>query len=253
MEFLLTYSWAILILVIVIAGLIVLVTIPSSVEQSSCTFPTGTVYCRDIVLGSNSVSSTIIVLIDNSEPYPIIAPNIFANSSQFSSVSAGCYPYLILEGGVAVCNTTVNFPATTGQATSGHLYFTFVPCRSANVSSCLSTPSLTYSGSFTARASKQFPANFLTPNVVLVAKNSTQTSVVGSDKLTATVTLFNSPLSGATVNFTANSLIVTLAPAYSSTGGNGNATSYVTSKAAGTVPISATFAGVSASTVITFK
>ncbi|HVA82864.1 MAG TPA: hypothetical protein VNF06_01745, partial [Candidatus Aquilonibacter sp.] len=72
------------------------------------------------------------------------------------------------------------------------------------------------------------------------------------DKLTANVRLLGTPLSGATVNFTSNSISASISPLVITSDGSGNAVSYISSSVTGNVFVTAYFANVTANALITF-
>ncbi|MEM3460240.1 MAG: hypothetical protein QXO24_03380, partial [Candidatus Micrarchaeaceae archaeon] len=72
-EYLLTYSWALIIVALIMAIFFFLVYAPSIVVPSMCSFVSGA-YCQDMVFGSNSVSSSVGLFLTNTQPYPILNP-----------------------------------------------------------------------------------------------------------------------------------------------------------------------------------
>jgi len=90
-------------------------------------------------------------------------------------------------------------------------------------------------------------------NVILTAQNSTQIALSSvKDKLTANVKLLGTPISGATVNFTTNSLNAVLTASVATTDGSGNAVSYISDPVAENVLVSAYFSNSTSNTIVQF-
>ncbi|MDE1846225.1 MAG: hypothetical protein KGH53_03025 [Candidatus Micrarchaeota archaeon] len=249
-EYLVTYGWALLIVFIVIASLYLFVFAPSTLTASTCTFNSG-VYCQDLVLGSSSSLSKMAILITNSNPYPISNPRIALNLTGIPAVAGSCVPNFVLQGGAIICNATITPAISQGALSSGKFVFSYTPCPGGNVVQCSGNARQSYAGLYNTHASPLLSPTTVT--VALSAQNSSQASLLTSlDKLTAAVKLLGAPLSGATVNFTSNSISAQISPLVTTTDGNGNAASYISSAAAGTVLVTASFANISANTLITF-
>ncbi|MGC9099216.1 MAG: hypothetical protein ACP5HW_01555, partial [Candidatus Micrarchaeia archaeon] len=63
-EYLITYSWAILAVAIILSILYFFIYAPSAVAPNSCSFAYGA-YCQDMVLGSNVTSSKVALFLTN--------------------------------------------------------------------------------------------------------------------------------------------------------------------------------------------
>ncbi len=250
-EYFLTYGWAIIVIAIIMAILFVFILAPTTFVPSSCTFSYGS-YCDDVVMSYNSVSSSVWMLFTNSQSYPLLAPTIQLNASGIPATAGTCRPNLALAGGAILCSVVL--PANSvaiGQSVSGSMYLTVTPCQSGNAVVCANSIRQTYSGHFTVQTATS-PSNTLT---ITLAEQSPywQAGSGTGDRLTANVRLFGTPLTGATVNFTANSLAVSISPTQIGTDGNGNAYTSVASSTLGTVTVNAVFANVSATNTIIFQ
>jgi hypothetical protein len=249
-EYLLTYSLAIFMLAIILAILYLFVFAPQTIVQNACIFSIGA-YCQDLIFGSNAISSTVGVFLTNSQPYPIMAPSLQINISGVPVTSGICRPYLVLQGGAIICNITLSQKAISlGALVSGKLYLSAIPCPSGNTTNCQNAQKQTYIGNFNTHVSPLLQPIGIT--ISLIVQNSSQLANGNRDELIATVKLLGTPIAGATVNFTANKTFVTITPTQTTTSSDGNAYSYASSLKIGSVKINATFANVSANTIINF-
>ncbi|MDE1846062.1 MAG: hypothetical protein KGH53_02170 [Candidatus Micrarchaeota archaeon] len=249
-EYLLTYGWAFLIAVIVVASLYLFVFAPSTLSPSTCAFTSG-VFCQDLILGSSSMLSKMAMLLTNSNPYPIINPRITLNLSGMSSISGTCIPNFVLPGGAIICNATITPTISQGALASGKFIFSYTPCPGGSVSQCQNNARQSYLGSFNTHASPLLSPTTIT--ITLTPQNTSQVALSASlDKLTANVRLLGTPLSGATVNFTSNSVNAPLNPLITTTDGSGNAVSYISSSVSGNVLVTASFANQIANAIISF-
>ncbi|MDE1833212.1 MAG: hypothetical protein KGH58_02215 [Candidatus Micrarchaeota archaeon] len=254
MEYLTTYGWAILIMAVVTAILYLYSTTPSTVVPTSCVFISG-VYCNAMVIGTNTIThaTTVALFLTNSQPYPLASPSIYAQLNGANTTQASCSPNYVIQAGSMVC--VLNLPTKTslGQFLAGKLYLEATYCGiNTNYSRsnlCSGAPKETYSGSFTSHVEPLINTN---TTITLTAQNSTQLANNAKDPLIATVKLLGYPLSGATVNFTANVPGYSISPNYTTTNSTGKALSYIWGTTAGNVLVTATYAGVSANTTIHF-
>ena len=169
---------------------------------SSCLFASGAT-CNSLILSSNASSGKMSVIIKNSRPYTILAPQmqISINNTVFNSTA--CSPYVVSEGGSIICNVTISQNAIlSGSLLSGTIYLSDKPCQDGNVLDCQNTTTETDTGNFTTEVAS-------TPsltNVVLSlnAENITQSTGLGKDPITANVKFLGVPLAMDVVNFTVN-------------------------------------------------
>ncbi|MDE1846046.1 MAG: hypothetical protein KGH53_02090 [Candidatus Micrarchaeota archaeon] len=249
-EYILTYGWAFLIAAIVTASLYLFVFAPSTITQSSCSFYSGP-YCQDIVLGSSNTLSKIALLLTNTNPFPILNPLLNVNLTGYNPIIASCRPNFVYPGGAIICNATITPALSQGALASGKFILSYTPCPGGNVLSCSNNQRQNFAGTFSTHSSQLLSPTTIT--VSLSAQNSSQVALSTSfDKLTANVRLLGTPVSGATVNFTSNSISAPVNPLVTTTDGNGNAFSYISSSATGNVFVTASFANIVANVVVAF-
>ncbi|MEM3744472.1 MAG: hypothetical protein QW759_01385 [Candidatus Micrarchaeaceae archaeon] len=250
-DYLLTYSWALIIVALIMGIPFFLIYVPSIIVPSTCSFVSGA-YCQDMVFGSNSVSSSVAIFLTNTQPYPVVNPSITLNISSVGAVQGTCRPSLVVAGGAIICNVTIPQRAIAyGTLESGKLYLSAVPCPSGNPAACSTLPKQTYLGSFNSHVEPLLSSISIV--VSLAVANSTQAANGVPDKLTANVKMLGYPIAGATVTFKANQSFATIKPMPASTDSNGNAISYISSFTVGNVLVNASFAGVvSASKIVNF-
>jgi len=248
LEYLITYGWAVLLAAIFVSILYLFVFAPSAVAPSTCSFAYGA-YCQDMILGSNSISSKIALFLTNTQQYPIVNPQVSINISNIGTVNGKCLPSYVLPGGAIICNVTMPTTAiSTGTLVSGKLYLSAIPCPSGNVTTCTSGQRQTYIGNFNSHASPLLAGTTL--SISVSAANSTTATGI-PDQVIANVKLLGYPISGATINFTANQS-VKFNPSVATTDSSGNAYTYITGVQPGKVKVFATFGNVSANTTLTF-
>ncbi|MEM3416310.1 MAG: hypothetical protein QW719_03165, partial [Candidatus Micrarchaeaceae archaeon] len=249
-EYLLTYSWALIIVALILGILIFALYVPSAIAPSTCSFVTGA-YCQDMVFGSNSVSSSVGLFLTNTQPYPVLNPSITLNISSVGSLQGTCKPTFVAEGGAIICNVTIPQRAIAyGTLESGKLYLSAVPCPSGNAAACSTTPKQTYLGNFNSHVSPLLSSTSVVVSLSIV--NYTQAANGVPDELIANVKMLGYPIAGATVTFKANQSFVAVKPTPATTDSSGDAVSYASSFQTGNVLINATFANVTSSAVIDF-
>ena len=248
-EYLLTYSWAILLLALLIAVLYFFVLAPSSIVPSSCSITSGA-YCKELIVGSNSVSSKVAILLSNSQPYMLLNPHITLNISSIGLITGGCVPNNVSAGGAIICTVSVPQKALAlGTFVNGKILLTATPCPSGNASACEANSQQTYTGSFTTHSS----ALLSSTSVSLTATASSPWPANGAkDTITVHITMLGYPLSGATVDLSSNSSAATIYPATTTTDSSGNAYSDISTLVSGKVRLSASFANYTQNMTINF-
>ena len=98
-EYLTTYGWALLIIAIAAILLYIYVLAPSASAPNTCMFNTGEAYCRDAIFSSNSVGSTVVLIISNQQQYPVASPVFLINVQGTGNVTGTCSPGYVLSGG----------------------------------------------------------------------------------------------------------------------------------------------------------
>jgi len=254
MEYLTTYGWAILVIVVLASLLYLYSSAPETAPPTTCTFISG-VYCNAIVVGTNTVTkaTTVGIFLSNSQPYPIANPRLFAKVSGQNTTTVQCSPNYVISGGSLVCSLQLSTTTSLGQFLAGQLYLNATYCglqvNYSQANLCSSAPRETYSGSFDSHIEPLIGTNTI---ITLSAANSSQLANGGLDSLTATVKLLGYPLPGATVNFTANVPGYVMAPNVTVTNNTGTTLSHISGTKAGNVLVSARYGGLIANTVIQF-
>ncbi|MDE1810834.1 MAG: hypothetical protein KGH66_02235 [Candidatus Micrarchaeota archaeon] len=254
MEYLTTYGWALLIVGIVTAILYLYSTTPTTIVPTTCVFVTGA-YCNAIVVGANSIThaTTVALFLTNSQPYPIATPYLYAQLNGANTTQAKCSPNYVVQAGSMICVLNLPIKSSLGQFLAGRLYLNVTYCginpNYTQSNLCSGAPRETYAGKFTSHIEPLINTN---TTITLTASNSTQAANNARDPLVATVKLLGYPLSGATVNFTANVLGYTISPNYTTTNTTGKALSYISGSKSGNVLVTASYAGLETNTLIQF-
>ncbi len=246
LEYLITYGWAILIIAVVVSLLYFFVAVPSSVVPNSCSFTSG-VDCQDMEFGSNSINSSVSILLNNKEDYAIKDPKLTVNYSNVNYTSS-CYPNYVLPGGSIVCIVKGLKYSPINNYVHGSLYLNSSDCSLAqNSTSCANAPKQLDLGTFAAHT-----ALVVKPNVSIKLTAESQSPDYNnnwpdngsSDELVANVSFLGYPLSGSTVNFSvvsSSNTTPTISPKYSSTNSKGVAISYISDTGLSKVIVNASF------------
>ncbi|MCL4375198.1 hypothetical protein M1394_00140, partial [Candidatus Marsarchaeota archaeon] len=253
-EYIATYGWAVLIIVIMIAVLYFFVLAPSTSAPEVCLISSQDFYCQSFVFGSNSSFSSIGVVLTNSRQYAIKDPSLSLNTS-VGLFPIPCTPNFVLPGGTVICNATFsNTVVNPGVLVSGSLTINATICTNLNPTekNCIASPVQSTSGRFQTHSTQTFTKPKI--SLSLLVGNASQLATGAGDNLTAVVTFFGVPIAGATVNFTYSSPITaTIKPVLSTTDTNGNAYSTISTTENGVVTVYAQYGNVIASNTITFE
>ena len=242
MEYMITYSWAILIIAVAVALLYLYLVAPRVIVSSQCSFKIGA-YCEDMVLGSNTIThaTEMALFLTNTQTYPMLNPSLYVSINGKNTTAYACKPYYVLPGGSIICTIPVpNVTSSLGEFFAGNIYLNATYCglvsNPFNITSCKSAPIQTYSGSFNAHAA---PLISTTTSVSLSANQSRFPADGSYDAVFATVKMLGYPLKGATVNFTVNTANAKVFPLSASSNSRGIATSGVESTHVGNVTVEA--------------
>ena len=252
-EYIITYSWVIVLMIVAVILLFLFSGHSSTVVPSTCSFVDGA-YCQQIVLGTNSIThaTKLALLLNNRQTYPIVDPVLTVRLNNINT-SVACSPSFVLNGGAILCVIDLPVQASLGQLISGTIYLTANYCGVSGVylagGNCTDAPRQTYLGNFNAHAE---PIVSPTATITLTAASGIEIPDNSKDQLNAVVKLLGYPLRGATVNFTVNVSGYNLAPNLTTADSSGTALSYIWGTIPGTVKVTATYAGINASTVILF-
>ena len=88
-EYLTTYGWAILIIAVVVSLLYAFVFAPSFITPQKCTFASGA-NCNDVIIGTSSTASKIVLLLSNSQQYSMDTPRMTINMPDVGNVTGTC-------------------------------------------------------------------------------------------------------------------------------------------------------------------
>ena len=248
-EFLSIYGFAILGIAVFAIILYFLLTVPGSSVPNQCAF-SGYLSCKDIAIGSNSVSSRAVFLFTNIQQYAIANVVATINMSSVGSFSGKCSPNVILPGGDLECVINFGVKITPNQLAKGTLSLNDKICTSTSGNQCGPTVPQSFGGTFTTHIAPLVPP----PKCSISLDVQNATSFVGvKDMLTANVKILGYAISGATVNFTSTSANVFFSPSLANTDSNGNSTTYAFSGGPITgETLTATYANCSATNTIAF-
>ncbi len=253
-EYIATYGWAVLIIVIMIGALYFFVLAPSTSAPEVCLIPSQDFYCQSFVFGSNSLFSSIGVVLTNSRQYAIKDPSLSLNTS-VGLFPIPCTPNFVLPGGTVICNATFsNTVVNPGVLVSGSLTINATICTNLNPTekNCVISPVQSTIGRFQTHVTQTYTKPKI--SMALLVGNASQLATGAGDNLTAVVKFFGVPIAGATVNFTYSSPITaTIKPVFSTTDTNGNAYSTISTTENGVVTVYAQYGNVIASNTITFE
>ena len=246
-EYISTYAWALIIIVIVIAALLIYVNLPTSLAQSRCSFAIG-FDCNAFVLGTNTITHNITVAtaISNRLPEPIENPSLVVNLAG-SNYTGTCTPSYLPPGGSGTCIFNITAKANLGQYFASSIYIKADYCG-VSPTGCSSPAPEVYIGSEQSHASI-----FVSPNVTInlnVKNNPAPTNAL--DPIYAQVYMLGYPIRGALVNFTTNNTNYTTAPSSELTSSSGFVNSTLTGADPGEVLLTASYGSYKASKAVTF-
>lgn len=248
-EFLSVYGIALLGIAVVAVIIYAIFALPSSSVPNLCSF-SGYVSCKNIAIGSNSVTTRAILLFSNSQQYSVENAIPTINIAGTGAFSGSCSPYLALPGGIFECVINFDKKMTPNQLSSGNLSLSVTVCSSIGKKACASSLRENYSGKFDVHISPVVPP----PRCTIALSGNTVVPIGIKSTLTANVKLFNTNIAGATVNFTtANGMDVALTESLINTDSNGNATTLAYSPIPGNYVITASFANCTVSNTITYQ
>ncbi len=159
-----TYSWAIILIAIVISVYFILTSSTSNntFSPSYCYISAG-FPCYQLIISTNTLGSTAIIAFTNNIGKPIYFnenPSFFAKLSATSSIASGsCTPSTIQQGGKITCSAFLaGFFPNTGSQLEPQFFFNYSECVSVNCKSNAVLDKLSTSGSSVSYA---YPANIL--------------------------------------------------------------------------------------------
>jgi YVTN family beta-propeller protein len=153
MEYMMTYSWAILIIGVMIGLLYFFLTVPKTISPSSCLIETG-LFCEDLNIGSYTSGGATVATFYfvNQETYPLSVPQISVNFNGINLTTGACYPSYVKEGGAFICQVNLTTKSSINQFASGSLYITVGECGLVPsflaTKNCTNAPQQTLLGSY---------------------------------------------------------------------------------------------------------
>ncbi|MDE1857212.1 MAG: Ig-like domain-containing protein [Candidatus Micrarchaeota archaeon] len=253
LEYLVSYSWALVIIIVVAVILYSYLSYPKQSTGNFCNFVQGA-YCSDVILQSDPATAQVsmAMYMNNAQQYPVANPQVIINVNGTNSTPTSCTPKFVLSGSIMICTMNVPVTLASGSFLSGSAFLVEQNCglttNPYNSALCASAPKERFSGNFGGTTQQSVT---LTPLIVLTVANSTQSHNI-SDSLYATVTVLNHPLDGADVNFTTSGAGYTISPQIARTNSSGIALALINATLAGSVTVTANYSGHLSTNTITF-
>lgn len=157
MEYLVTYGWTILVLVVIIAILIATgIFSPANFQPEECNFQPDFPCVNYIAYNGASGNTNLLFNASNGFGFPIMVENISARNAQGNYVSGVVYPAyntIIRQGDTVSANITMPEQSSTGKLESFYVTVTFRNCylNSTDAAACASQPQHNITGRLTTR------------------------------------------------------------------------------------------------------
>lgn len=254
-EYLSTYTWALLIITIVLGLLYFFTVLPNTIAPNYCSFQTS-VSCKDFVVGTMNGSTSIAFVIGNLQQYPIYQPRVLVDVKNTNYTSQVCTYGYVATGGSFICTITLpkkdSIPVGQRLQANAYLLAGYCGTSAAYVAggNCTNATTEYYPGILTSVAKKLTSDNIsisLIASQPVVADNGTY------DGLTALVSVYGTRVGGANVYFTINSTKPKLGAQYAITNSYGEAADYAYSTTPGYFNVTASYSRFNASTDIRFS
>jgi len=250
-EFIVNYSWMLLIVIIAIVLLYLYTSSSSAIVPTMCSFENG-LYCNDLIIGTNSIThvTKLIVLISNTQPYPMLNATIYSSINNVNTTPVSCEPTVASAGSAVFCVLTLPLNASFNQLISGNLYLKAEYCElPGQTSNCLEQSQINV-GSFSAHAQLNSFARPLL-NLTIYVPNST--ILIGQNRsIFATVELDGIPIRNALLNFSANISSYSFLPAKVTTNQSGIGVSNIYGSIPGKVSVMVTYGNISVYKIVSF-
>ncbi|MEM3841353.1 MAG: Ig-like domain-containing protein, partial [Candidatus Micrarchaeaceae archaeon] len=254
-EYLSTYTWALLIITIVLGLFYFFTILPNTIAPNYCSFQTS-ISCKDFVAGDFHGNTDIAFVLVNLQEYPINQPRVLINIDKSNYTSQICAYGNIPTGGSFICSITLPKSATIPprQRLQANLYLVAQYCGTSS--------SYISGGNCTNSTFEYYPGILTTmvgnlTNSEITLSLSAVKSVVGDngthDGLNATVSVFGSRISGASVSFSVNGSGAELGSTSAITSSSGEARNYIYSTEPGEYNITASYSTYNASIDVTFS
>jgi len=253
LEYLITYSWAILIMIAAVGMLYFYVVIPMSIPPNTCDFVVGVSCSNYNVAMSPSLKNTVNVslMLQNPEYYPIKDPlmTVSINGNNYSSV---CTPSFVNPGATFVCSGTVQ--DTFGNHLKADVYISEYNCGLSKYGefngTCADPPMQIYKGALYDTFSKNIT---MLPTSVKINPETYTLPTGSAIDMNATFDFDGVPTPDVTLNYSLNNSDARLQSGKGFTGSSGVASDKLYAQHAGTVMVTASFDGYSANAIITIS
>ena len=254
-EYLSTYTWALLIITIVLGLLYFFTILPNAISPSYCSFQTS-ISCVDYIVGNIHSNTTLAFEISNLQEYPIYQPRILVNIGKTNFTSGLCAYGQVPTGGSFLCSITLpkKFGVPNGQRLQADLYLVSQYCGTSHTyvsgGKCTNSTYEYYPGILTTTVHNITNGSIIVsvyPSKPIVADNGTH------DGLNATVSVYGTRIDGASVAFTVNGTGATLGSSSAITSGPGYARNYIYSTTPGKFNVTVSFSTYNASVNVTFS
>jgi len=262
-EYLITYGWGILIVIIALAALYSFIISPSSLVPDFCNFKYGPT-CNNAFLLTSNTATNFAIIATNSLSFPIKNPSITVQVTDIGAtgtrnITLYCNPKYVQPGSVFICTQNISGSPTPtlNSFYSFPIWITLYDCGTApawfSARSCDGALKETYTGVMQAHAR----SGAISSQAVSITLTASPTSVPANNlnysKLVVNLKFAGQSVKGATINFTSNSSSVTIFPNFQVTDSNGNAIAYVKTSTPQTIWVQAYFIGIASNKqIITF-
>ena len=249
LEFLVSYAWALILIAVVLGIFIYFISLPKTIVPTGCSFSYG-IDCRGLIIGSNSVTTQIGLIVVNSQAYDLIGPtNVIINVSGYGITTLQCIPSNVPSGSATLCSGSMSEIISPGSGISGTITMNSQVCLTGTAENCAAERVTSYIGNFTGYSqtyTKSIPVN------IVLYESSSGIAVPNPVVLTAYVSMMGLPAESTSVQFSTNSpQYSSVSPEYSLTNIDGNASSTFSATVGGVYLVTASFAGFTSSNVIT--
>lgn len=244
-EFLFTYSWALLIIGILAVFILFFVSVSRAVVPTGCSFTSG-LGCAGMSIGSNALGTRINIVATNGQDYTLDNPFVVIGTA-YGTASAFCAPTNVVQGGSMLCTVSLNNQIKTGTHVYGNMSMSMSTCLSGTPINCQRSEQLTSIGNFSEYVGGY--TGGIPVSVALYAPQS-QTHVGTPVRITANVRMFGQSARGLEVIFTSNTDSDVISPFVVVTDAYGNATAFLMPGVAGDVEITANVIDITSSNTV---
>ena len=243
-EYIVTYSWAILIMALILAIMFIYVNGIVLIAPSSCSISYG-VYCYDLIAGSNNNTTKVIFLLSNAEQYFLYKPSITITLRN-NNYTGHCDPNFARSGSSLLCYVSIPEHFANNTLLSGKFYINAYPCPIGNASSCKNNEEESFVGSYNTRVAI---VNNLSVSITLFA-NPEIANVNQTQQIYARLLIFGRPIVGAAIHFYGQELNLT--PNLNFTNSNGYTNTEASINESGIYNVSANFSNITKTIPIVF-